>query len=517
MIPQANQDHVVLSTRFEPIRDLLKALQDASILPRRVPQQGGMGEIRQRIERLDLEFVLRYRLFFDDLRLDAYVDPGAPGGNEIRLGVPLREGAIDVAAVEISSGRELSRFQYALSGRALIYGSLEANSGAGAPEFVISRLPEFKLDDTSDRIPPLLPTASVETMLARAMNREVRARPSAPGRPFLIRIPITFEVDDLLQASPLSYGIALRHPAPAPDPMSRQLCLPAGYGTPACGTAPVATADFFANLDSFLRVATAGDPVALAPSNKGVELNVGWRVIDRELRRDNGWEDWKEAALLFRFRTGLWKGWRRHADGRGSVFLEFKAELQIAYPKVKWCRGWTKLPWGGRISYDYPCGIERGWHGLKSVRFWADVRLQMQGDRACIQILEKGSSGSDDIIGYLLAALYLIASAAVVSLVPLIGPILSGAVAAAGGIVMLVLFAVEKVIGLILRLLPNEVCADVSDFLKLPLFGDKLEVELKNGLVDFQANGLLVAVDPDFEPRRQPVALPAVADNGGGP
>jgi len=506
MIPEANQDHVVLCTRFEPINDLIKALQDANILPRRVPQEGGMGEVRRRIERLDLELVLRYRLFFNDIRIDAYVDPEAPGGNEVRLGVPLREGAIDVSAVEISTGRELSRFQYALSGRALIYGSIESNSGTGAPDFVISRLPDFKLDDTSDRIPPLLPAVAVESMLARAMNREIRARPSEPDRPFLIRIPITFEVDDVLNASPLTYGTALREPQTAPDPMAAQLCLPAGYGNVACGTAPVAMADFYGNLDSFLRVATAIDPIGLSPSGRTVQLNVGWRVIDRELARDNGWEpDWKEVALLFRLRTGVWKNWRRHADGRGSIFVEFKAELQVAYPKIKWCRGWTKLPWGGRVSYDYPCGIERGWHGLKSMRFWADVRLEMQGDRACIQILDKDGSGTDDVIGYLITAAYLAIASAIVGLVvPVIGPILAGTIAAAGTIVMLVLFSIEKVIGLILRLLPNEICANVSDFLKLPLFDDKLQLELKNGRIEFQANGLLVAVDPDFEPKLLP-------------
>lgn len=503
MIPEANQDHVVLRTRFEPINDLVKALQDAKILPRRVPRDGGMGELRRRIDRLDLEFVLRYRLFFDDMRIDAYVDPQAPGGNEIRLGVPLREGAVDVSAVEISTGREISRFQYAISGRALIYGSIELSSGTGAPDFVISRLPDFKLDDASDRIPPLLQAVHVEAMLARAMNREVRAQPSEPDRPFLIRIPITFKMDDVLDASPLTYGMALRDPQTAPDPMSKQLCLPAGYGNPACGTAPTAVVNFYQSLDSFMRVATAADPVALAPYDRTVQLNVGWRVIDRELRRDNGatWEKWNEVALLFRFRTGVWKNWRRHADGRGSVFVEFKAELQVAYPKVKWCRGWTKLPWGGRVTYDYPCGVEIGWHGLKSTRFWADVRLEMQGDRACLQILDKGSSGSDDIIGYLLTALYLITAALIVSLIPLIGPILSGAVAAAGTIVMLVLFSIEKVIGLILRLLPDEICANISNFLTLPLFDDKLQVHLNNGRIEFQANGLLVAVDPDFEPK----------------
>lgn len=506
MIPEANQDHVVLRTRFEPINDLIKAMQDANILPRRVPRDGGMGELRRRIDRLDLEFVLRYRLFFDDMRIYAYVDPQAPGGNEIRLGAPLHEGAIDVSAVEISTGREISRFQYAISGRALIYGSIEPNSGTGAPDFVISRLPEFKLDDASDRIPPLLPVVHIETMLARAMNREVRAQPSEPDRPFLIRIPITFTIDDILHASPLTYGMALRDPQTAPDPMSKQLCLPAGYGNPTCGTAPTTVANFYQYLDSFMRVATAADPVALAPYDRTVQLNVGWRVIDRELSRDNGWEDWKQVALLFRFRTGAWKNWRRHADGRGSVYVEFKAELQVAYPKVKWCRGWTKLPWGGRVTYDYPCGVEIGWHGLKSMHFWADVRLEMQGDRACLQILDKGASGSDDIIGYLLTALYLIASAFIVSLLPLIGPILAGTIAAAGTIAMLVLFSIEKVIGLILLLAPDQICANVRDFLTLPLFNDKLQVHLNNGRIEFQANGLLVAVDPDFEPR--PLAPP---------
>ena len=501
MIPEANQDHVVLRTRFESINDLVKALQDANVLPRRVPRDAPMGELRCRIHRLDLELVLRYRLFFDDMRIDAYVDSQAPGGNEVRLGVPLREGALDVSAVEISTGREISRFQYAISGRAFVYGSIESNSGTGAPDFVISRLPAFKLDDTSDRVPSLLPAVAAEAMLARAMNREIRARPSEPDRPFLIRFPVTFTVDDVLHASPQTYGMLLRDSQPAPDPMSRQLCLPPGHGGPACGAEPSTRADFYQNLDCFLRVATTSDPVALVPSRQTVQLNVGWRVIQRELSRGDGWEEWKEVALLFRFRTGVWKNWRRHADGHGSVFLEFRAELQVAYPKIKWCRGWTKLPWGGRISYDYPCGIERGWHGLKSVRFWADVRLEMQGNRACIQILEKGASGSDDIIGYLLTALYLIVSAFTVALIPLIGQILSGVVAAAGMIVMLVLFSIEKVVGLILRLLPNEICADVSDFLKLPLFGDKLEVELKNGRIEFLANGLLVAVDPDFEPK----------------
>lgn len=502
MIPAQNSDHVVLRTRFDPINDLIRALQDADILPRRVPSAGGMAEHSQQIERLDLEFVLRYRFFFDDIRLDAYVDSDAPGGNEVRLGVPLDQGTIDVSAIAISTGIEIARFQYVFSGRAFVYGSIEPDSSSGAPHFVISRLPEFILDDSSDRIPPVFPDSSFETMIAGTVNREIRARPNAVTRPGLVRFPISFKVDNLLDVRPITCGLVLRDPESGTDLVSGELCLPPGYGSGDCGSDVPTEREFYRHLDTLLRVATIHDPLPLDTNDRQIQLNVGWRVIDRELSTDNGWEDWKEvAAKMFRFRAGKWVNWRRHGDGSGSVFVEFKAKLQVAYPKVKWCKGWTKLPWGGKVSYKYPCGIERGWHRVKDVRIWVDVRLKMQGNRACIEILGKGVSGKDDILGYLLTVLYLIAGASLAAIIPVLGPILSGVIAAAGTLVMLVLFAVEKVVGLVLKLLPNEVCADVRDFLTIPVFEDKLQVELDNSQISFLDNGLLVAVDPYFEPR----------------
>lgn len=510
MIPEPNIDHIVLRAGFAPINDLVRALQDANILPRRVPVDGGMAEHRLRIERLDLELVLRYRLFFDDMRIDAYVESLAPGGNEMRIGVPLRQGAIDVSVLEISTGNEISRFSCAFSGRALVYGSIESDSEAGAPYFVIERLPEFKLDDFSERIPPLLPGRSFEALIARVINRDVRARPTAATEAGMIRFPISFMVDDLLSVNPVTYGLALRDPAAASDPMSREVCLPAGYGSPQCGAGPIGTANFYGSLDSFLRVATAADPVSLIPIGRSMQLDVGWRVIDREVSKDNGWEDWKDVTV-FRFRTGKWVNWRPAADGKGSVYGEFKAELQVAYPKIVWCRGWTKLPWGGRVSYDYPCGITRGWHGLKDVRVWAQARLEMIGSRACVQVLDKGSSGSTDLGGLLLTVAYLIASIAIISMLPLIGDIVAGALAAAGLLVVSLLVSIEAIVGLILRFLPNEYCADVSDFLKLPLFDGKIEASLNNALIDFDRNGLTVAINPDFEPKPELRALAAPA------
>ena len=505
MIPDQNANHVVLRTLFQPrsnpINDLIKALQDTNILPRRVPVGGGMAVHIQQIERLDLKLELKYRVFFDDMRLDAYVDPKAPGGNEVRLGVPLRQGAVDVSAIEISTGNEISRFQYAFTGRAFVYGSIEPDVETGAPYFVISRLPDFKLDDSADRIPPLLPAIDFEAMLSRIINREVRARPTTLKRPGLVRFPISFKVDDLLDASPLTYGVVLRDPLNEPDPLSKELCLPPGYGSPDCGVNKLTTKDFYNNLDSFLRVATSHDPVSLQPNDRAIQINVGWRVIERELTKDNGWEDWKEvAAKMFRFRVGKWVNWHKHPDGRGSVRVEFQAKLQVAYPKIKWCKGWTKLPFGGRISYKYPCGIKRGWHPVKSVKIWVDVRLEMQDNRACLQILDKGSTGKNDILGYLITVLYLVGSAVLGAMIPILGPILSGVVAMASGLVMLVIFAVEKVIGPLLKFLPDEVCTDISEFLTIPLLNDKLQVKLKHGRIEFVSNGLIVMVDPEFEP-----------------
>ena len=521
MIPDQNTDHVVLRTPFHPsknpINDLIRALQDANILPRRVPIGGGMAEHSQQVKRLDLKLILRYRLFFDDMRLDAYVDPKAPGGNEVRLGVPLRHGAVDVSAIEISTGAEISRFQYAFTGRAFVYGSIEPDVKTGAPHFVISRLPVFKLDDCADRIPPLLPGVDFEAMISRTINRDVRVRPAVVTRPGLVRFPISFKVDDLLNASPLTYGVVLRDPVAVPDPLSQKLCLPPGYGSPDCGDNNPTFKNFYSNLDSFLRVATDRDPAGLQSDDRAIQINVGWQVIERELTKDNGWEDWKEvAAKMFRFRVGKWVNWRRRSDGKGSVYVEFQAKLQVAYPKIEWCKGWTKLPFGGRISYEYPCRIKRGWHPVKSVKIWVDVRLEMQGSRACLQILGKGSTGKDDILGYLITVLYLVSSAALVAMIPLLGPILAGVVAAASGLVMLVLFAVEKVLGLILEFLPDEYCADIKEFLTIPLFDDKLQVELNRGRIEFLRNGLIVAADPDFEPDSallaaadDPIAIPA--------
>lgn len=503
MIPEQNVNHVIVRTLFEPaknpINDLFEALQNANILPHRVPVSGGTGVYRHIITRLDLELVAKYRLYFGDIRLDAFVEELAPGGNEVRLGVPLKEALFQLSVLEASSGREVTSIQYALSGRAFIYGSITVNSTTGAPFFTVSRLPEFKLDDWTQDIPLVVGRGDIEMMVSRMISRDVRARPATAERPGMISFPISFQVDDLLDTSPLSFGLSLRNTVAAIDPMSVELCLPQGGGSQTCGENQGTERSFYSHLDTFLRVATTSDPVDLYPVNRAIQVNVGWRVIDRELRRENGWEKWKEVAeKMFRFRVGHSTNWRRHDDGTGSIYLEVEASLQVAYPKVKWCRGWTKTPFG-KFKYKYPCGVKRGWHGVKDMRAWVDARVNMQDDKACLQILDSDSEGSNDIIGYLITGTYLIAAASLVAIIPFLGPMLAGTVAAAGSLVMLVLLSVDKVLGLILKFVPGQVCANIEKFLTLPLFDDKLEIELNRGEIEFLRNGLSISVDPDFD------------------
>ncbi|MBV5269452.1 MAG: hypothetical protein JZU55_05460, partial [Afipia sp.] len=165
MIPEQNVDHLVVELGFDRVRNLIAAMRDASIIPSAVPAGGGWGEHCQPVPRFDLDFVIRYRILLDVPEFDVYRDGQAPGGNYVRVGVRLLQGAISISAVERSTGKELTRFDYVISGRAAVYGSLETDPADKAIYFVISRIPDFFLDDQSDRVPPVFPKADVQKLL----------------------------------------------------------------------------------------------------------------------------------------------------------------------------------------------------------------------------------------------------------------------------------------------------------------------------------------------------------------
>lgn len=505
MIPEANSDHVLLRTAFVSINDLLHAVQDARILPRQVPQDRDWGEYRHSIPRLGLEFRVRYQLKFGDIQLDAYQSPGAPDGNELRLGIPLLQGSLKVGVFDLN-GTPITSLDYTISGRAFVYGSVTNDPETQSAYFVIWRLPEFHLDDQTDRIPPFLQKPHMEGLLAQAVNREIRARPRITDTIGQIRFPIAFPINaGLIKAEPITHGVRLADTVNRTDQLSVPVCL-VGLGNPSCNpnSVPV-TRSFFQQLDTFMRVATNADPVTPYGMGRRVQLDVGWRVIDNEISRKNGDKPWEEVAVhMFRYRVGQTINWNKRGD-QGSIRAEFRAEVQLAYPKIKWCERSWKTPFG-RVTFKYPCGVERAWHPLKAVRVWVEFRLSMKGEVACIELIEHDFDQHDDIVGLLMLTSYFLVGGAVASaLVGIVSPILSGAVTAialAAATLTLALFllidALVAVAGTILQFLPDKICANIRQFLTIPIIKDRVDISLRHSLLQFHSNGIILATDPVF-------------------
>ena len=130
----------------------------------------------------------------------------------------------------------------------------------------------------------------------------------------------------------------------------------------------------------------------------------------------------------------------------------------------------------------------------------------MENGMACLYFLEEKVDGSSNVFGYLLSMLYVaVAGAVVVGIVSILRPLAGGAIgsalAASSFLAFLLLAIIDDILDRVLDLLPDEICANLTQYLKVPVFNDKLEIEMKNSLIEFDPNGIILQVDPDFEKR----------------
>ncbi|MBV5269454.1 MAG: hypothetical protein JZU55_05470, partial [Afipia sp.] len=209
--------------------------------------------------------------------------------------------------------------------------------------------------------------------------------------------------------------------------------------------------------------------------------------------------EWKEvAAKLFRYRVGQWINWSTWPSGTSDdagIKAEMRAELQIAYPRIKMCDGWTWTPWG-KVKYKYPCAVELAYHDLKEVRAWVTVRLKSNGmNQICVEQTDFGTAGKTDVIGFLILMIY---EGALVGLLGMFSGLLAHTAAAIFILLDLILLTLETIIALLAQLIPDQVCRDISNFLKVPLIEDRVAAQLSRPLVEMKRTGVTIAIDGDF-------------------
>src|SRR5262245_13235911 len=113
MIPVANKKHIVCDTALSRIDDLIQALRDAGLLPKRVPASG-FSSVVYDIPRFDARFVIRYALTLDPPRLQVYRADDGADVFRAALPVPLVDTHFDLLT---TAGMPLATFNFKVAGR----------------------------------------------------------------------------------------------------------------------------------------------------------------------------------------------------------------------------------------------------------------------------------------------------------------------------------------------------------------------------------------------------------------
>lgn len=501
MIPGQNTSHVVLSFPFERITDLIEAMRDAAILPRKYPANVTWGTIEIPVPRIDLGFRVRFRAELGPMKVEAWQPQAIP---EFRLGATITVMQFVLEAFELSQPPTvppLASIDYAVSGRVYISGSIERRSGEKGLFFVLRRV-RATPDDSSAGLPAPWPEVDLEEILTRIADRAVRAQLVASAPLPERALPVSTELETTgLIGVPLELNYAVRDPANTVDWLSFRQCLPPGLGDPGCSPGAGVTLPLFDRLDVY--AAPAGSPppvhVNLVNPAKQFQIDIGIDLLRRALNqaRKPSWQGETKFGP-FRFVHNLdvdIRPWPGSTDGSIGIWFSFTGEHDLWYPKIKWCQGET---FG--IKYDYPCGFEDGWTSVQSVRIEMMFRLYSDpSGRICIERTTIVYDFDQSLIG----TLYAVFLAGLVSAIPFVGPIIASTFLFAETMITFIVgILAALIVELINILVPNQYCAAISDqFARIPLIGDRVDVDISHPFLEMKTNGVTVAFDGDFEKR----------------
>ncbi|MCR6630126.1 MAG: hypothetical protein NVV74_08795 [Magnetospirillum sp.] len=504
MIPAQNRPLLVFDAPFERLQDLVEAMRDANIVPRRIPADGSFAEHRQPIERFDLEIRIRYRVEIDPARIDGSRD-GQNGAQQIRAGAGIKIAEFELALHEISTGILLDSIHFALSGRIGISGSLRVDHAEQGVFFVYRQF-LVSLDDASLGLPPPFPTLDLERLLERVADRGLRAKLNTPSGLPESRLPIAPRIENLgVSGGVYGLDVVLRDPRPEPDWLSCKICLPPGMGDPRCipGTPPVK--DFFSHFDIFMGRTPLPVPAAINRLGRHFQVDIGMDLLREQIATLNANPDWRgdnRHLWLFRVTHNFWIDIEPFDDsGQYSFSLNFSGDQYILYPQVKMCEERIGTPWGD-IVIDVPCGVEEGWMRARYVRAKIKLCPSASETSVCFDRSDLNVEQGLDW-GFLLELLYAaLASAGLGAVSSLIQIIFNSAVVLTEFLIILIALFAKLLVWLFNQIAPNQICLSLQDKItRIPLVDDKIEVSLDDLAIDFTQNGMSLAFNGDFERR----------------
>lgn len=498
MIPNQNTSHVVVTFPWERVTDLIEACRDAGILPRQFPPGGGWDSLDLSVSRIDITFRVRYRGEVGPIRIEAWHPTDT---DEIRLGASLDYLLLAVDVIETSTGGLLASIDYALSGRIYVSGSLEARTSQKGLFFVLRRV-LVTLDDSSAGLPSPLPGLDLSQFMTRIVDRTIRAQlqiqPALPER----QLPISTVIETGgLTTTPLYLNYQLLDPIIKPDWLSRHVCLPAQLGSPQCTPGIPQQTTFYDRVDLYGAPNGIGPPVHPNLLGRQFQVDVGVDLLRQAInaQRTSDWQGemrWGIFKFSYNMDANI-REWPNTGDNSAGFWFHLDAHEFTWYPKVKMCPGWTDTPFG-RYDYEYPCGIEDGWAETQSVVIETMFRFFVQNNLVCVERLPLRFDHDQNLWGRLLEAIEF----TLIALIPVIGPIVSAAVATFEVIAFIALVLAQVVARLVDVVVPIGACMPISQkFAELPIINDRVDVALLDALLEFKINGISIAFNGDFEKR----------------
>jgi hypothetical protein len=481
MIPMSNTRHVVCDQALSRIDDLIVALREAGLLPKRVPAIG-YGHVEYEIPRFDARFVFRYALDLGAPRLEIY--PADDGGRVFRaaLAVPLVDTHVDL----FSSAALLASFNFKMAGRVAIHGEIEVIDGAAKALLFRFREFEFHFDDSSRNVPLPLPRTDIERLISRAANREIRLKLNAtPPKAYL---PASPAID--FPSVPYSLGFAPRELTLRDDWFSQRVCLVADAS---CNPGPMQQRSFYDYLDLYAGLRPPTDPSPIAPVGDGLrrhfQVDIGSQVLAVILQGLNAHPDLhgdKTFIGIFRVKWQLQLSLDRWPTGvdQAAIKVHGQVEAFMAYPKIKWCE---KKVFGVKVKY--PCGITKEWAKLKTLSARVKVRPQISGTSLCVERTDFDIDQDTTILGYIVQ--FLIGS--------ILSLFLPGGGVAWGIIFNIVIEMLDEILEKVANnALPNEFCKDIKKYLTVPIVANAVDLTVTRPALEFRTTGLSLAADGDF-------------------
>ena len=496
MIPQKNRSYVVATVPFLKLDELILACQKAAVLPTSLPRGGGWDSIEIPVPRLDIKLKVSAQVQLGEIRLDAILPRSVV---EVRLGGQIKKIAIKLELIEISSGKSLVQFGYAVSGRVAITGTIESRAGEKAMFFKLLRV-WVTPDDTTAGVPSPWPELDLEHLYSRILDRGIRAELTV-GSVLERRIPVDTNIETRgLISRPLYLAHTYQDPSTADDWLQHPVCLPTG-GDPNCKPGGPVNTRFMDTLAVFASGAGAPPPDPIVPlgGRNYFQIDIGADLIREAIQQKL--RDLQHDPITFgpfQYRIKVEADYRPISGDDAAFVLRATLEEWAWYPEVVFCRGWTYSPWGDKWYYDYPCDVKDGWLFVRSQ--WIETAFWFTADGSgniCVRRAPIAESSNFDWKG----TIYKFVIEKLISSIPYIGWIFEAAFAVWDAIYLFVQIVSIVAAKLLDTLLPGAVCGPVSaTFAVLPQINDRVTLTVSNAYVETKTNGISIAFNGRFAP-----------------